>query len=325
MKPMTDKLKFAFYWGASCGGCDVAVLDINEKILDVAAIADIVLWPVAADGKYKDIEAMADRNIDVCFFNGGIRNSEAEHIARLLRKKSKVMVSFGACACMGGVPSLANQFSRGEIFTRAYITSQSTVNPERRLPQQKSYVPEGELEIPQFFDRVSPLDEVVPVDYYLPGCPPTPEWVLAAVQAIAKGELPPPGSVIGSEKTLCDECPRERKNERSIRKFYRPHEIIADPKQCLLEQGIICSGPATRAGCRARCIEVNMPCRGCYGPPPGVVDQGAKMLGAVASLVAANDEDEVARIIDGIKDPLGIFYQFGLAKSLLKGNIKQGG
>lgn len=315
---MGNKLKFAFYWGASCGGCEVAVLDINEKILDVAALADILLWPVAVDGKYKDIEALADKTIDVCFFNGGVRNSEVKHVAELLRKKSKTVVAFGACACWGGIPGLANQFSREQILKRVYETTPSTDNPSKLRPQTKTKVPEGELQLPEFFERVFPLDEVIGVDYYLPGCPPTAEWVLTAVEAIAKNQLPPIGSVIGINKTVCDECQLERKDERSIKKFYRPHEIIPEPKKCLLEQGIICCGPATRGGCKARCIEVNMPCRGCYGPPPGVIDQGAKMLSAVSSLVASNDEQEIEKIIEDVKDPLGIFYQFGLPKSLLR-------
>ena len=80
-----DKLKFAIYWAASCGGCDVAILDINEKILDVAEIADIVLWPIALDFKYKDVEAMPDGSVDVCLFNGAVRNSEQVDIAKMLR------------------------------------------------------------------------------------------------------------------------------------------------------------------------------------------------------------------------------------------------
>jgi F420-non-reducing hydrogenase small subunit len=78
-----NKLKIAFYWAASCGGCEIAVLDINEKILDVVEIADIVLWPVAIDVKYKDVENMSDKYIDITFFNGSIRNSEQENTCRL--------------------------------------------------------------------------------------------------------------------------------------------------------------------------------------------------------------------------------------------------
>jgi len=102
------KLKFAFYWAASCGGCEIAVLDIDEKILDVVQIADIVFWPVAMDIKYKDVENMPDKYIDVCFFNGAIRTEEQEHMAKLLRQKSKILIAYGACSHLGGIPGLAN-------------------------------------------------------------------------------------------------------------------------------------------------------------------------------------------------------------------------
>ena len=89
MSEQKQKLKFAFYWAASCGGCEVAVLDVDEAILNVVALADIVFWPVAIDIKYKDVEAMPDKSIDVCFFNGAVRNSEQEHLAKMLRQKAK--------------------------------------------------------------------------------------------------------------------------------------------------------------------------------------------------------------------------------------------
>ena len=85
------KLKLAVYWSASCGGCDVTILDIAERVLDVIAIADIVFWPVATDFKHKDVEAMADNSIDVCLFNGAVRNSEQEHIAKLLGELESVI------------------------------------------------------------------------------------------------------------------------------------------------------------------------------------------------------------------------------------------
>jgi F420-non-reducing hydrogenase small subunit len=299
------------------------VLDTNEKILDIAAAADILLWPLVLDGKYKDIEALADGHIDACFFNGGIRNSEAEHIAKLLRAKSKLVISFGACACSGGVPSLANLFTLESLKERVYGTTESTDNAERRLPSERVDMPEGAVTLPRLYDRVYPLDEIIKVDYYLPGCPPTPEWVEKAVMAVIGGALPPPGSVIGESKTLCDECPRIRTNKKSIKKFFRPHEIEADRTACLLEQGVVCQGPATRAGCRAKCIEVNIPCRGCYGSPPGVSDQGAKMLSAAASLVDSNDEAEIEKILSGIKDPAGTFYQFCAGKATLKPRPKE--
>jgi F420-non-reducing hydrogenase small subunit len=124
--------------------------------------------------------------------------------------------------------------------------------------------------------------------------------------------------VIGASatKTVCDECKHTREEKR-IEKFYRPHEIIPISTECLFDQGIVCSGPATRAGCGALCPTVDMPCRGCYGPAPNELDQGASLLSAVASVVDADTEEDAARIVAEVVDPVGTFYRFGLPASTL--------
>lgn len=315
---MAGKPKVAFYWAASCGGCDIAVLEIREKLLDLAQAVDIVFWPVAMDIKYGDVEAMEDASIDACFFNGAIRNEENEHLARLLRAKSKTLVAYGSCAYVGSIPGLGNLSDRQEIFETVYNESPSTANPQRLLPETSYELAEGETELPAFFNTVKTLAQTVPVDYFVPGCPPQAHQTWAVLEAFLRGELPSPGSVIGAgEKTVCDECERV-KEDKKVRQFHRVHEIIPDEKKCLLEQGIVCAGPATRSGCGALCPTANLPCRGCYGPPPGVVDQGAKLLSAVASVVDADTEEEAARIVSQIADPIGTFYRFGLASSLLR-------
>jgi F420-non-reducing hydrogenase small subunit len=311
------KPKLAIYWSAACGGCDVAVLDTNEKILDIANLCDIVLWPFAADFKYHHVRAMADKSIDLCLFNGAVRTTEQEEIAKLLRAKSKVLVAFGACACHGGIPALANLTTRDEILQRAYIEAPSNDNGQKTLPQTKTKVAEGELELPELFNDVKTLAQVVPVEYYVPGCPPPVDLILKLVDLYATGKLPPVGATVASEKTCCDECDRV-KEEKKVARFYRPHEIITDPKKCLLEQGVICCGPATRGGCGLRCVKANMPCRGCFGPPEGVADQGAKMLSAIASIYQGETTEEINRMLEEVVDPAGTFYRFGMADSLLK-------
>lgn len=318
------KLKFAFFWAAACGGCDVAVLDIHEKILDVAALADIYLWPVAMDFKYKDVESLPDGFLDVAFFNGAVRNSEQEHLARLLRRKAKTLVAFGSCACFGGIPSLANLFDKGEILDWVYQGTFSTENPAGIRPQPRFAAPEGELTLPEFYAGAYRLGDFVPVDYFLPGCPPTPEWILKAVEAIASGNLPPRGAVLALDKTVCDTCSRQ-KSDKKVKEFRRHYEIIPDPERCLLEQGLICMGPATRGGCGALCPSANMPCRGCYGPTREVVDQGAKMLSAVASILDSDDEEEIRLALGRIEDPVGTFWRFGMAASLLGGRAFDAG
>jgi len=320
---MAEKLKLAFYWAASCGGCEIAVLDINEKILDVVQIADIVFWPVAIDVKYKDVEAMPDKYIDICFFNGSIRSEEQEHMAKLLRQKSKTLVAFGSCAQEGCIPGLANLHDRKEIFNKVYLESKSIANPKRVEPKTTFEAKEGVLKLPKFYDTVKTLDQTVDVDYYLPGCPPPVKLILRAVDAIAKNELPPKGSVLAPLKSVCDECPRKKDNKK-ISKIYRVHEKIPEPEKCLLEQGIICMGPATRSGCGAQCLTVDMPCTGCGGPCPNSPEQGAAMMSALASILGLEGEQEhyteedVDNLMNQIKDPLGTFYMYSLPSSILR-------
>ncbi len=135
-------------------------------------------------------------------------------------------------------------------------------------------MPEGELTIPEFYDTVKTLDQVVDVDYYVPGCPPTPKQIWNVVLAIVSGQLPPKGSVVGaSEKTQCDECPRKKK-EKKITDFKRIATAQPDPDTCFLEQGFLCLGPVTRGGCDTRCQLSGVPCRGCYGAPAGCPGPG---------------------------------------------------
>jgi F420-non-reducing hydrogenase small subunit len=321
-----EKLKLGFYWAASCGGCEIAVLDINEKILDVIQLADIVFWPVAMDIKYKDVEAMPDGYMDICFFNGSVRNSEQEHMAKLLRKKAKVLVAFGSCAHEGCVPGLANLHDRKEIFDTVYLKEKSVVNPNGTVPQQKTEVKEGILKIPEFYDTVKTLNQTVDVDYYLPGCPPPVKLILNAVDAIAKNQLPPKGSVLAPLRSVCDECPRKKENKK-ISKIYRVHEKAPEPEKCLLEQGIICMGPGTRSGCGAQCLTVDMPCTGCGGPCPNSPEQGSAMMSALASILGLEEEkekysdEEVEALMDQIKDPIGTFYMYSLPASILRRKV----
>jgi len=313
------KLKLAIYWGAACGGCDVAILDVHEKLLDIADAADIYLWPIAMDFKYSDVEKMEDGYLDVAMYSGAIRNSENEEIAHLLRKKAKVMVALGSCAHLGGIPSLANLFTREEIFNRVYIESESTINDKKIFPTEAWNNGNGEeLELPKFYNTVRSLNQVVDVDYYIPGCPPVPLQIFSAFTLIRDGMLPPKGAVIGAgDRALCDQCGR-KKGEKKITEIKRIQEAIPDPERCFLEQGFICLGPVTRAGCGARCINSGVPCRGCYGPVDGVYDQGVKMLSALASVLEPKEQEEIDKIIETIPAPLRTFQRFSMAASMLR-------
>jgi len=319
------KPKFAMYWAASCGGCEIALLDIREKILDFDAAADLVFCPCVMDTKYHEVEAMAEGEIDVTLFNGGIRNEENLHMAKVLREKSKVLVAFGSCAYEGCIPGLANLTTREAIFDYVYRDSPSVVKGNKVRPKTTTEVAAGKLTLPAMFESLRTLEQVVDVDYRMPGCPPVAEQIWAVIETVLSGKLPPKGSLIGvNPKTVCDECART-KDEKKIKEFRRPHLVDPkdiDPKKCLLEQGIICNGPAIHAGCGALCPQVNLGCRGCYGPAEGVHDVGAKLAGAIASIIDSDDPAEIEKIAAQIIDPVGTFYRFGLASSLVGRRLK---
>jgi F420-non-reducing hydrogenase small subunit len=245
------------------------------------------------------------------------------HIAQLLRKKSVVMCAFGSCASDGCIPGLANFYDLKSIMDYAYIKSPSVDNPNAVIPQPVTKVPEGEITIPRLWNTVRTLPQSVDVDYLIPGCPPQSNQIIAVVTAVIdilknSKPLPPKGTVLGAgDKSCCDECSRKR-NIKKITKFIRPFEIVPDTELCLMEQGIVCMGPATRSGCGAKCVEAGVPCRGCYGTPPNVRDQGAKMISALASVIDSTDAEEIDQIIGEIADPLGTFYRFTLADSMLR-------
>ena len=314
------KPKVAFYWCASCGGCEETVVDLAEDILKVVDAVDIVLWPVALDYKLKDVEAWQPGEVAVAFINGAIRLSEQEEWVKLLREKCPLVVAFGSCAHLGGIPGLANYTTREEILANKYHRSPTIDNPDGVEPQTQSKVDGYDLDLPLFWKDVKCLDEVIEVDYYLPGCPPPPNLVADAVWAILEGKLPPKGSVLAPEKSLCESCHlNETKPETiTIKEFKRLATSALDPETCFLAQGYVCMGPATRSGCGERCINGNMPCRGCFGPTPGALDMGTKMLSALGSLGEADTEEEAGALADTMVDLVGTLYRFSLPASLLK-------
>ncbi len=318
MNTSNNKPKVAFYWCASCGGCEEAVIDLAEDLLTVTEAVDIVFWPVAMDFKKEDVEAFKDREITVSFINGSIRTEEQEEMVKLLRRKSQLVIAFGSCAYLGGIPALANLYTREDIFKRLYIEMPGVINPDKIIPQTKIKVEQGTLTLPEFYDTVRTLDQVVPVDYYVPGCAPPPDIILNAINAVLKNELPQRGEVLAPEKSLCDTCPRkDSKPDKILIKEIRRISFTKIPDdKCFLAEGIICMGPATRSGCGERCINANMPCRGCFGPTRTVEDQGSKFLSALTSIIDSEDEDEIKRITDSVIDPVGLFYMYSLSSSV---------
>ncbi len=312
------KPRIALYWNASCGGCEEAVIDLGDGFASLLEKVEVVLWPVALDFKKHHVEAMPDGGIDVAFLNGAIRLTEQDEWAQLLRRKARVLIAFGACAHMGGVVGLGNMADRRELLDTAFRRQPSVSNPESVQPGRPVRSGEHDLSLPVLLEAALPLSEVVPVDYTIPGCPPSPEVIGAAVARILAGDLPPAGAVLAPNAPLCETCPLgDTKPERiEVGSLRRLGTSAIDPATCFLAQGLVCHGPATRQGCQPGCVEVGMPCRGCFGPLDGVRDAGAAMLSAFASLLSGGEE-EIAALAEAVPDPAGTFWSYSYAAGLV--------
>lgn len=281
-------VKVAEEWLNICGGCEVAILDLGEKLLDVLPSLEFVHMPVLMDHKY--FGQMGEKSefeipeADVGMISGGIRNEKEKHVTEEMRKQCKTLIALGSCACFGGIPALANMYTLDDLYEKVFRGSKST--------ELNGGTPSYDL--PPLTDRVYALDEVVDIDLYLPGCPMNPAIILEALTNLLEGkptELP--------ERSVCDDCPTKRE-EKSDVGLKRPLQDAAftpgeyDQMRCLNEQGILCLGPVTRSGCgkpfvsgddaTPRCIKGYMPCRGCFGPIRARANPLVDMMTALSSI-----------------------------------------
>lgn len=315
---MSVRPKIAILCLGGCGGCDAAVIDLDGALLTVAERAEIVLWPIALDHKRNRLDTLADGELHLAILNGSIRTSEHLELARLMRRKAQTVLGLGACACFGGTPGLANLRRREDLLEWIYRQAPTVDNPEGIIPRVSTQVAGRELQLPELLEQLHTLDQAIGVDYFLPGCPPPPDLVAAAIFAALDGKLPPRGSTLAPQQPLCDLCPRNRSKpyRLSVRELRRVHEVELDEETCFLARGVLCLGLATRAGCGGTCLAVNTPCRGCFGPVAGVRDN-ARLLSALATLLQVDDDTELAAMVERFLDPAGYCYRFTQASSIL--------
>ena len=277
----------------SCMGCHFSLLDLDEQLLDLLEIVEIKCTPLA--------DVKRPPKVDIALVEGAVANEANQAVLEGFREKADTLIAFGTCACFGGIPGMRNLFHRGEVLDRAYRDTESTVDGKR---------PDGNA-VPKLLPDVKPIDQAVKVDYVLPGCPPLPETIFHVLQALVEGrepELP--------TRNLCEECPRKHEQLLVAQRGFVCEELRSiceveeiDPAKCFLEQGILCMGPATREGCHSRCMDGNMPCRGCMGPTPKTMEQGAKMINALATVLPAGG-------LMFLDDVVGTGYRFSMPVSI---------
>jgi F420-non-reducing hydrogenase small subunit len=273
----------AMEWLGSCSGCEIAILNIGEDLIPIITEAlEIVHSPVLMDHKYfgqcGEGVTLTIPEAVVGIVTGGVSNHEHLEVLEEMRKKCKVLVALGSCATHGGIPALMNGQDQADSWQGIFNTP--STDPGAEIPT---------VEVPAPLDRVYACDEKVKIDLQLPGCPPNPKLIAEVIISLLEGRPPVlPG------KSVCDTCPTKREGKGAVnmvKRFLENAEFEPgaplDEMRCLLEQGYMCMGPVTAAGCAKRgapsCISARVPCRGCFGPVRKDGNQLLDMMNALAS------------------------------------------
>ncbi len=158
---------------AGCFGCHMSILDIDERILDLIALVEFNKSPI------DDIKTFT-KPCDIGIIEGGCCNSENVENLRLFRKNCKILISCGECAIMGGLPAMRNGIPLKECLEEAYLRSPTVDKADALIPNDE--------ELPVILDKVYPCHEIVKIDYFLPGCPPSAEFIWRALTALLEGK-----------------------------------------------------------------------------------------------------------------------------------------
>jgi NAD-reducing hydrogenase small subunit len=170
---MSEKVTVASDWLAGCAGCHMSFLDIDQRLVSLLELVELRATPIT------DLKQPDEQGVDVGMLEGAVANSSTEEVARRMRSRCKTLIALGDCAVFGGVPAMRNAVTAAAALRRAYVQTESTV--DGMVPQHE------DLAVMQ---EVRPLDQTVPVDIYLPGCPPSADAIYYVLSELAQGRQP---------------------------------------------------------------------------------------------------------------------------------------
>lgn len=264
--------KFAVLQLSGCSGCEVSLLNADEWLDKY----QLVYMPLVISSR-----AIPD-DIEVLLVSGGVRNEEDEYSLRRAAKAAKKVVAVGTCAISGGVANLGDRDEVRKLF----------------MADSKRH------NLPALLPKTHPVDAVVDVDLYLPGCPPTPELFMAALTESTEFKPAP---------IVCVECRRKKLNDMRPSRLtgFQSGEVLDDI--CLINQGYLCVGTSTRGGCRALCTRPGHPCVGCRGPSDMFIEKESQVwLDNVKRVFSRMTDIPEEELLEALKSPqLSLFlFQF---------------
>ncbi|GIV15322.1 MAG: oxidoreductase [Armatimonadota bacterium] len=166
-----SKKRIATVWLDGCSGCHMSFLDMDERLIEVFQQADLVYSPLV------DLKEFPEQ-VDITLVEGAVSSEEDLHKIRMVRERTKILVAFGDCAVTGNVPSMRNPFGAKATLQRAYLEN-VTLHPQ--VPREA---------IPALLEKVRPVHEVVKVDVFIPGCPPSAETIFLALSDLLADRMP---------------------------------------------------------------------------------------------------------------------------------------
>jgi F420-non-reducing hydrogenase small subunit len=256
----------AFMQLSSCWGCHQSLLNAHLGLLPILPELEIVYWPAVVDFKHESLENREDGSIVVGFIEGVARTKQDTANIKLMRNKCAIIVAIGACACYGSVKGLANLYDKENLINRKFKEVESITDEDPQEPTEN---------MPGIEDYIINVKDIVDVDVFIPGCPPTTENIIAAISYLLTlvGEGP---ESVDKSKTVCDNC-----------------NLFT--KGCFLDQGTLCYGPITAAGCNLMCPHNGDICYGCFKPTnkPG---EKAKQLQELLHNIDVLDSESAASL-----------------------------
>lgn len=240
------KARVSIEWLSGCSGCELGIVDLHEKLLEVLDEIELVRMPILIDTK-EYVEA------DVGIVTGSIRTEHDIHAARAMRKACKSIIAFGTCPVYGGPHSSAYAHTIQELLEGSFVTNASTCTDS------------APTDVPRLLEGNRPLDSEIDVDLYIPGCPPHAAFIFEGLMALLRGREPKIG-----RHNVCFNCTRTMVKSE-VETIRRPFEGKDDPEICFLSQGCLCFGSVTLDRCMAPCMQVGVPCFSCGGPSEAII------------------------------------------------------